>query len=215
MSKATVRSASAGMAHGLLAAVFMFAAAGGAWAQARPRLVPTRDVTVTYRISDVGGPNAAAAPHEATLAIAGGGGRIRIASDARPGYAVFDRAAHQLTVVAPGGALYFVLPMHGEGPIGFMTHDMRGARFTRVGAHAVAGLRCTEWQVASPKGNGQLCATADGVVLQARGVGMEGRHGAVEATSVSYAALPESTFAPPPGAKQMTLPQVAPAMPKP
>jgi hypothetical protein len=125
-------------------------------------------------------------------------------------YLLLDRATEQVMLVSPDKGLIFVV-----SSAGMLHHRLgpeSGLRFVRAGHRMIAGEGCTVWSVVGPSGSGDACITHDGVVLEGAGQGdRPDDHGQIPsghllATAVSYAPLPPSLFAPPPGLQEVDLP---------
>jgi hypothetical protein len=176
-----------------------------ALAQDYPTIEPQRPVAITYDLSST-----------AT-------GRMRIEAFADPAqqvarlqlgqgsdYVLLDRAGERVMLVSPDKGLIFVVSSAG------MLHRRlgpdSGLRFQRTGHRMIAGEGCTVWTVLGPSGSGDACITHDGVVLEGAGQGDRPDDngqipsGHLLATAVSYAPLPPSLFAPPPGLQEVDLP---------
>ena len=184
---------------------FLLAAAtAGAWAmpvaaQTRPAYLPTRDVAVTYHIDS----SMKNAPSEAQARYSAGGQMLRVES--AQGVMLLDLKAEKTTMLMPQQQLIIDLP-RGAGPVhAFMVDD--SAKFTRTGSATVAGLRCTIWNIATPRGNGVACLTDDGVMLRGESHNAQGQGGVVEAVAVAYGAQAATEFVPPPGYRRMEIPQ--------
>jgi hypothetical protein len=190
--------------------------AGLALAQERPRIEPSRDVAVTYRlIGAFAGPQPGAAPNtgaapQLRLAFRAAGRLVRfdepdgtwVVADLAGGraFAVSD-PARQITPLPPAPS--------GDGPPGLIPP---GGRFTRTGTERIAGIECTAYRVDVPgAGSGQVCLTADGVVLKSlgRAAANEPEQGVV-ALEVSYAAQDATRFQPPTGYRTVALPPSPP-----
>lgn len=192
------------------AAALCCGAAGAALAQSRPALQPTRDVTVTYRITGeapAGPPGGGAGPREMRVFYAAASHRMRIENQRRGAisYAIVDRPHHSMVVVLPAQHRFMTLPMRGtRNPV--LMEDDPNLAFTRDGSQTIAGLTCTEWKVADrtdPAHHGTACLTADGVLLH--GADATGARG-ILATKVEYGALAPDLFAPPAGFQKMEMP---------
>lgn len=187
----------------LLVVATTMAASIGALAQERPRVQPTRDVTVTYRVDG-----------DAAQAIPGGidgplrvswdaaGQRLRAAPAGRPQAIIVDLPRHTASLVDDAMRAVLALPVRSAdlNPL-----VMDGARFTRAGTATVAGLSCTTWAVQAKRGNGTVCLTADGVPLRGEG-SINGRPGSFTATSVAYGPVAPDLFTAPPGYFAMNFP---------
>jgi len=166
--------------------------APAAAAQQTPLMVATRDVVVTYR--GIGAGDApAVAPSVAWL-----GSRRALRMD-MPGLG-WSVAEHGAT--PPTG--FIVLEEQRrimEMPPNVLRRQLGAtpdARFTREGTDRIAGHACTLWRFESQDGEGQLCMTADGVMLRSLGK-IQGQTMGVEATQVAYTAQDPSRFQRPTG----------------
>ncbi|MBN8928124.1 MAG: hypothetical protein J0H19_16055, partial [Rhodospirillales bacterium] len=176
-----------------------------AHADAPPRIQPTRDVTVTYRVlSDTTIPAGMPRPTSLRISFAAGGTRVRVEPGNGPMYLLLDRTAQRLTIVIPPQHSLMDLPYDPSRDPQRLATD---ARFTRRGEATVAGLRCTEWDVRTRDGTGSACLTADGVLLRGSGA-VSQQHGGIEATEVSYAPIPADALTPPQGFQRLEMPQL-------
>ncbi len=181
----------------------LIALVGTAAAQDRPRIQPTRDVTVAYRVSGA----AASAipggiPGALRLSWDAAGQRLRAEAEGRTQAVIVDLRAHSAQLLDTGLRSALTLPVR-DGDLQPLTLD--GARLTRRGNDTVAGLACTNWDVQARRGSGVICLTADGVPLRADG-DVDGRAGTFTAISVSYGPLPADLFRAPPGFMQLAMP---------
>jgi hypothetical protein len=159
----------------------------------QPALVPSRDVTVSYHIVRAVAPGG---PAKLTVMQSKGGTRMRIESyifaDGSVPYegAIVDRATGDVSMLVYARQIVVVGHTPDYAIPGItMTPDMN---FKRGGKRTIAGVACTDWEIAPPKGEGwTACITADGVVLRTASPKRE-----MEATSVAYAPLLSSTFVP-------------------
>lgn len=176
----------------MICLIAMTAAAG----EPAPRVLPSRDVAVIYRLA---GPAADAlpggAPGELRLTWDAGGERLRAEASGRAQTAIVDLRARAASIVDGRMRAALALPVR-EADIAALT--LRGARLARRGQDVVAGLACTTYAVAAPRGAGTVCLTDDGVALSGRGV-VNGRDGSFVATSVAYGAQPDALFRVPAG----------------
>jgi hypothetical protein len=193
----------AGLARAALGLALLAPAA--ARAQAYPTIEPQRPVAVTYDLSSTAtGPLRIEAFADPARQVA------RLQLDRGPDYVLLDRATEQVMLVSPEKGLIFVVSTAG------MLHRRlgpdSGLRFVRAGHRVIAGEGCTVWTVAGPSGGGDACITHDGVVLEGAGQGdRPDDHGQIPAghllaKAVSFAPLPPSLFAPPPGLQEVDLP---------
>lgn len=173
--------------------------AGAALAEDHPPLLPTRDVAVTYNVTA----RQASGPHEAHLFYSAATQKIRMEAG-RQGYAIFDQAAHRLTMVMPQQQICMVSPISPSMSPGVLLNDRM--HFVRKGTDTVAGQPCTNWDVTGDRGSGTACVTADGVLLRVEGRDHDGNSAGLLATAVSYAAQPASLFEPPADFHKMDMP---------
>ena len=168
---------------------------GAAYAQGVPSVIPSRSVTVTYRVSAAaidripGG-----APHGVQVTWDAVEQRLRAEALEQPNYALVALHSHVLDVVFGLQRAYQELPIRSGDPQALLTG--RDVRFTRRGGDHVAGLACTEWAFQSRKLEGVGCVTPDGVVLRARGT-FEGQPGEAVATTVAYGEVSGPDLLPP------------------
>ena len=177
-------------------AVMAIALSLPAMAQEAPRLFPSRDVAVTYRVTS-GGPM-----QEIAIAWAAAARLMRIELPDM-GYTIADFAGQKGFMV-----MQIPQPMVMDIPMAQAAAHMRAletARFTRLGADRVAGISCTNWRHESMQGSGTGCFTDDGVMLRSQG-SAPGVQGALEALRVTYGAQDVSRFQRPAGAPSMQMP---------
>lgn len=183
----------------LLAA--LLPAALPALAQDRPALLPSRDVAVTYRVTEGQGQG-----HELRMAWLVGARKLRVDAGGAPGWSVIDQRAGRMLVVMEQQRVVLEMPANtGPGGLSLPLEAPPSARFTRAGEATVAGLRCRVWHYEDGERKGETCLTADGVMLRSRG-GQGNRTGAVEATQVAYGPQDPARFQAPPGYRSMPLP---------
>ena len=179
-----------------LAAVMAIALSLPAQAQEAPRLFPSRDVAVTYRVTS-GGPM-----QEIAIAWAAAARLMRIELPGM-GYTIADFAGQKGFMV-----MQIPQPMVMDIPMAQAAAHMRAletARFTRLGADRVAGIACTNWRHESSQGSGTGCFTDDGVMLRSQGAA-QGMQGGLEALNVCYGAQDVARFQRPAGAPSMQMP---------
>jgi hypothetical protein len=164
--------------------------AGGP-ASAAPLYLPTRDVSVDYRLQ-ADGPH----PDAVTMDYSAASGRARIGSPGGPAYAIVDRRAGRLLLVVD--LLHAVVEQRFDPAEGYGLRIGRDASFTPLGADRVAGAACRDWSVRTAQGEATACLTPDGVILRARYDGKRG-HAALTATRVSWGARPGALFEAPDG----------------
>lgn len=180
----------------------LLAGAAGAAAQDRPPLFPSKDVTVNYRILGREGGQAV------TISQAAGAGMMRVDNPQMGGFALMDTASGRATFVMTQMRTYMEMPP-GQLPIHAGSAD-KDAKFTRKGTETIAGVACTVWDMTSSQGEATTCVSADGVMLRVRTRSGDG----MEATKVTFAALPKDSFAVPAGFQKMDMPGMG-AMPGP
>ncbi len=180
--------------------------AGTAAAQPAVPTVPTSDVTVTYRIE--GGIREAVPgglPPTVTLRWDAARQRLRVEAPGRSQVLQVDLAAPraQLLDTALHGVITLPIRPGDVSPI-----TLRDARLTRRGQAVVAGLPCTEYDVAAKRGTGTVCLTGDGVALRGAG-NADGRRGSFEALTVAAGPVPPGAFEVPPGTMRLAIPGLA------
>lgn len=171
-----------------------------------PQLMPTRDVSVLYSVQPEGAPE----PEPVHVYFRGGGGLMRVDGPAgqdgnSQGQMILDREAKIMTVVLNGPRIFMQIPEQEEVRSPFVLDA--SMHFTRTGTGSVAGLPCTQWAIATPKGGATACVSADGVVLSESGVDGQGARGELVAQTVQYGPLAAALFAPPPGYQRTAHPQ--------
>ncbi len=177
------------------AALLLLLAAGAAHAQDRPSLTPTRDVDVTYRMTQGGH----ALQQRTRWQIAER--RMRVDTPTPGVYMIVDYAARRMSMVSDADR-GVVEVQANAGPMPGQP-GQAGADFVRQGAAQVAGLPCTEWRTVDSQGVATLaCITADGVLLRAQQAGRV----LVEAARVSYGAQDPAAFRVPDGYTRATRP---------
>ena len=190
---------------GLLAALPPAALPSVARAQDRPRIQPSRDVAVTYRVE---GAAASAVPGGIPGALRlswdAAGQRLRAEPEGRTQAVIVDLRAHSAQVLDTMLRSALTLSVR-DADLQPLTLD--GARLTRRGDEVVAGLPCTDWAVQSPRGAGTVCFTADGVALRADGE-VDGQRGAFIASSVSYGPQRDELFRVPSDYMQFSMPKI-------
>lgn len=162
-------------------------AGGVAWAQDRPKLIPTRDVDITYRITRPDEPTV----HERVRWLAASQlERVDIPGGAT---SIFDHKTHYVTVLSHQTHSYLKLKSLARGPV----EPDPDAQLTRGGSATVAGLRCSIWNWINPEDQKPFsaCVTDDGVPLR---LVQDGKTVA-QAVSVQYRTLEPATFEVPSG----------------
>jgi len=154
-------------------------------ADERPQLVPSRDVDITYQVSQ---PEQRAVRQRIRWLASEGLERI---DGSDKSVTIIDRKGGEVTLLTPRTRTYRELAGTSRQP---MEPD-RDAVLRRGGETTVAGQRCTEWSWVEDGETHTLCATADGVALRL----IVGGKTAIEARSVSYRPQPGELFKVPPG----------------
>lgn len=177
--------------------------AAPALAQAPPRTLPSRDVSVVYRLEGAA-PRAipGGVPGPLRLVWSAGQQRLRVEPEGRTQVLLVDLGAPRVELLDSGLRTAMALPVR---PADLQPLTLDGARFTRRGRATVAGLGCTEYDVQSSRGHGTVCFTEDGVALRASGE-VRGQQGSFTAVSVNYGAVPGPAFEVPPGYVQLAIP---------
>lgn len=170
-----------------------------ALAQDRPTIMPTRDVTVTYRVTGEG------APAEMTMSWLTAQGLMRMDMPAGQGFMVVNPQAGSGFMAMAQMRMIMDLPA-GAGGVNNFARASQSARFTREGSDRVANTPCTNWRIEDRGETGRACLTADGVTLRASSGGGQSGRGAMEATQVSYGTQDAGRFARPQGYQVMQMP---------
>lgn len=181
------------MKLGVAGAILFLLAFGVVLAQTRPQLIPTRDVDVTYRVTQAG-----RTVEERVRWLAAE--QIQRVDSSGPVYMIVDHKAQRLTLV--NTAKRTVLAM--EAPRSPLDPDSN-AGFANTGRASVAGLPCTEWRMPTGAGK-QLCVTDDGVMLRVQDAGTT----VAEATTVQYGQADPASFEVPTDFQNVPPPAVAP-----
>lgn len=179
----------------LLAALLLVCAGpvsrGGAAEQ--PRFLPARDVAITYASSG----SDAGVPPSITMRYFSAGDRLRI-DGGQIGFLLVDRVMERVELVLPQPRLVWELPRGGGITDGFILGKQ--LRFTRTGQSSVLGRSCIVYDVTADRASGEVCLTADGLLLRGAGRGKDGRTARIEATAILLATQPAGLFSPPEGA---------------
>ena len=181
---------------GLLAA-----AATPAFAQDRPVMIPTRDVSVTYRISTQ-------PPADMRMSWLVAEQKLRVDMPGGIGWSLVDQRSQKMTMVMEQQRMIMQMPTQpGAGGVNLPTQPPDTARFTRGAAATVAGTPCTIWgyEDTATGAKGESCLTADGVMLRSTGT-HGGQTGTLEATQVTYGAQDPARFRVPAGYQSMQMP---------
>ena len=175
----------------------MFTLAFPVLAAAQPRLVPTADVDVLYRVEGAAAQQIpGGAPDGVRLQWDAAGQRLRAEPVGGAVYAITDLRRHVASLVFAAQSSVLELPLRGGDPQTLLAGS--DARFTRHGAGRVLGMDCTEWSVQARHVDATGCVTPDGVVLRAEGT-WNGQPGRAVALSVARGPIPAASFVPPPG----------------
>lgn len=180
-----MRQAGTGLAA--LAFVGGVALAQDSLAQDRPNLLPTRDVDITYRITQPGEPKIR---ERVRWGAADGLERVDIPGGA---ISIFDHKTHYVTVLEPRTHSYLKIESRSRGPV----EPDPNAPLTRDGQANVAGLPCTVWNWTNPEDQKPFsaCVTDDGVPLRL----VEDGHTVAEALLVQHRKMKPSLFEVPSG----------------
>jgi len=165
-------------------------AAPAAAQDAPPNLLPTRDVAVTYRVTEASEP-----PTETRMAWSVRTDRLRVDPPGGTEWMLLDRAAGTAAVVTESSRTVATIPASAAARMSRLVPE--GATFARRGPARVADTPCTEWTMTVPQGTSTVCLTEDGVLLRSLdGTGDEAFR--MEAVRVLYDP-PADLFAVPPG----------------
>jgi hypothetical protein len=159
-----------------------------ALADPAPRVNPTRDVDITYKVpvaSSAGTAILQRLRYSATLR------EQRVDLPTSGNWMVLNYTTHRMAMVRDESQEIVDLPAPES-----TTQPNAGAAFVRVGSATVANLACTEWRTHDTNGQETIaCYTDDGVLLRARGPGGT----LMEAVTVWYATQGPEVFALPTG----------------
>ena len=171
-------------------------------AEAQPTL-PRHDVTITYRL-DGALRDAAPGGLPATVRLLWDAGRqrLRLEPQGRAQALLVDLSPPRAELIETGLRSVIDLPVRPKDLDPLLLRD---AQLTRRGSATIAGLACIDYAVASRRGKGTVCLTADGVALRAAGA-VDGRSGRLTAVSVTAGPIPAALFEPPQGYFRLTLP---------
>ncbi|WP_421993329.1 hypothetical protein [Roseococcus sp.] len=169
-----------------------------AFAQDRPAITPTRDVSVAYRTAGQG----PAAGAELRISWSAASGLMRVDMPGGQGFMVADmRGTTPGFMVMEGQRMIMDVPVSQLPATGMQ--PSASARFTREGAARIANTDCVIWRMEDQGRTGRACLTADGVMLRAEG---DGRQGQIEATSVTYGTQDPARFQRPSGYQTFQMP---------
>jgi hypothetical protein len=165
---------------------------------------PTRDVTITYRMSGLAG----TPPQETRMAFSASTGKQRVDPPGGAGWILIDRRANSAVMVLDAQRMAMTLP---PAAVAAMNQDApAGATFTRKGTATVAGTACTEWEIAIGQMRGTNCMTDDGVMLRTASTAPDGTAVTMEATQVTYGVIDPARLAVPAGYTTQQMPTGAP-----
>jgi hypothetical protein len=184
-------------------ALLTFLVALPAVAAAQPRLVPSHDVAVVYRVGGAAAERIpGGAPHGVRVVWDAAGQRVRAEPIGQGTYAIADLGRHVTDIVFAAQVSYLELPIRVGDPQTLLAGE--NVTFTRRGTERLLGLECTDWAIHAAKVEGAGCVTPDGIVLRAEGM-FDGQSGSMTAVSVDPAPQPDSAFRPPKGFFRLAL----------
>lgn len=195
------------MRHAL--AALLLALPSAALAQsAPPALFPTRDVTVSYRMS--GGPQGAPQDIQMSWLTSQHLMRVDLPASAQEGpmaggWMLLDQRSNRAQMIMERQRM--VMNVEGQvvpGGQGFTPSP--NARFTREGSERVAGNACTVWRVEDGSHRARACLTEDGVLLRVQNDARPDQM--LEATRVAYGAQDPARFQVPAGYQSMDMRQM-------
>ncbi len=162
-----------------------------AWADETPRLMPSRDVDITYRVSSGDKPVTERvrwlAAEEIERIDPHGKGYLL----ARSAYMIIEHRKKTAEIVDPKthSVTATVNPVAGE------LAEIENAKLTPLGSATVAKLGCQVWRAEiSAQVEREICLTEDGVLLRVR----NGDKTVLEATAVKYHHISSKLFDIPP-----------------
>ena len=145
-----------------LATLALAALSWPAAAQERPSLLPTRDVSVTYRADGSG-----RGPVEMRLSWLNAEETMRMDLPGGAGWSLTDMRDGRVRMVIEAQRVVMELPpgSTGRNP----AQPSASTRFRRIGSETILGHRCDVWHFEDGEQRGEACITADGVMLRAQG----------------------------------------------
>lgn len=186
-----------------LAAVAALSSMGPAAAQPKVPTLPQRDVAVVYRLQGAARDSVPGGlPETVRLLWDARRQKLRVESPGRSQTLLVDLTKPRAELLDSGMHGVISLPMRAKDVEPLTLSD---ARLTRRGAAVVAGLACTEYDVAAKRGRGTVCLTADGVALRGAGT-VDGKQGGFTAVSVSPGPFAPGTFEVPAGYMRLAIP---------
>ncbi len=141
-------------------------------AEEQPQLLPTRDVDITYVITQ---------PHQPTIRERtrwSAGEHLERVDGPGKSATIFDRDAKEITLLMPASRTYRKLEGAPRRPM----QPEKGAVLKRGAESVVAKLHCVDWSWTEDVETHTVCVTPDGVMLR---LVVDGKT-VVEARSVSY-----------------------------
>lgn len=164
------------------------------WAAEGPRLIPTRDVAVTYRTVERG------TVLEQRIRFSVAARRLRIDPPTPGMFVIVDYAAHRMDVVREPDRS--VVEMDAPFPMPGLGVTASSGPYTRIGDDVIAGTPCAEW-AADGEGGAHICVTADGILLRVR----VGARDLATAASVRYGPQDAAAFRVPEGYTRVAPPR--------
>jgi hypothetical protein len=168
----------------------------------KPPAHPKGDVTVEYTVMEVDNPNEPPRARALQVWWAKDGAEMRIQLENHRYYTVLNRDTKLATMVLLDEHGYVQTPYDPSRPTGFTVPA--NVPLVRGNGDVVAGYPCTLWHAKVTAGDGVVCVTEDGVLLEANSFN-DNRAGDMTATSVVYGPVPESVFAPPDGFRKLEI----------
>jgi hypothetical protein len=162
----------------------------------QPQTAPTRDVDITYQITQPGLP--VIIERRRWLA----GRHLRRVDGPDKSATIFDQSSGELTLLNPANHTYRML----QGPAAKRMSPQEGTTLKRGSESKIAGLTCIDWSWIDDTEMHTACLTPDGVLLR---LIVDGQIVA-EAHSVLYAPQPPDLFEVPPGYQPALAPEGGP-----
>jgi hypothetical protein len=162
----------------------------------QPQTAPTRDVDITYQITQPGLP--VIIERRRWLA----GRHLRRVDGPDKSATIFDQSSGELTLLNPANHTYRML----QGPAAKRMSPQEGTTLKRGSESKIAGLTCIDWSWIDDTEMHTACLTPDGVLLR---LIVDGQIVA-EAHSVLYASQPPDLFEVPPGYQPALAPEGGP-----
>jgi hypothetical protein len=193
----------AGRRAGLLLVATLAAAAAPlrpAAAQDRPPMMPSRDVSVTYRVEG-GGQSS-----EMKLSWLNAQQTMRMDLPNGAGWSLTDMKSGRIRMVMDPQRMVMEVPRQAGAAGGPPMQPSPTARFTRGGTESILGQTCTVWRMEDGGTRGEACVTADGVMLRSQGASPDGTTGSMSATAVDFGAQDPARFRVPADYRTMQMP---------